>query len=95
MALYMVGTSNLGFFKWVMPWSHLVTISHGDQVITWMMTWGYPLQSGAPKIAKLVQITPMSLWFMVLITIVFMGFINHLTSLVTPTTMVYGTQITN
>ena len=28
--------------------------------------------------AKLVHITPMSLWFMVPITIVFMGFINHL-----------------
>ena len=26
---------------------------------------------------KLVNITPMSLWFMVPITIVFMGFINH------------------
>ena len=28
-------------------------------------------------IAKLVHITPISLWFMVPITIVFMGFINH------------------
>ena len=46
MALYMVGTSNLGFFKWVMPWSHLVTISHGDQVITWMMTWDTPYKVG-------------------------------------------------
>ena len=27
---------------------------------------------------QLVHITPMSLWFMVPITIVFMGFINHL-----------------
>ena len=36
------------------------------------------LQSGAPQIAKLVQRTPVSLWFMVPITIVFMGFINHL-----------------
>ena len=39
---------------------------------------------GPQTIAKLVNITPMSLWFMVPITIdtiVFMGFINHLTSL--------------
>ena len=35
------------------------------------------LQCGAPKIAKLVHITPISLWFIVLITIVFMGFINQ------------------
>ena len=40
---------------------------------------GGVLQSGAPRtIAKLVHITPMSLWFMVPITIVFMGFINQL-----------------
>ena len=38
------------------------------------------LQCGAPKIAKLVPITPICLWFMVL-TIVFMGFINQQTSL--------------
>ena len=31
-------------------------------------------------IAKLVNITPISLWFMVLISIVFMGFINQLLS---------------
>ena len=38
------------------------------------------LQSGAPvdDSVQLVQITPISLWFMVTITIVFMGFINHL-----------------
>ena len=30
------------------------------------------------SLAKLVPITPMSLWFMVDITIVFMGFINQL-----------------
>ena len=40
---------------------------------------------GPQTIAKLVQITPISLWFMVPITIVFMGFINHLTSLGGPT----------
>jgi hypothetical protein len=28
------------------------------------------IQCGAPKIAKLVQITPINIWFMVLITIV-------------------------
>ena len=33
------------------------------------------------SLAKLVQISPMSLWFMVDITIVFMGFINQQTSL--------------
>ena len=31
------------------------------------------IQCEAPKIAKLVNITPMSLWFMALITIVFLG----------------------
>ena len=31
------------------------------------------VQCEAPKIAKLVPITPISLWFMVLITIVFLG----------------------
>ena len=36
--------------------------------------------------AKLVNITPISLWFMVYRTIVFMGVIN-------PTTMVYGIYI--
>ena len=35
-----------------------------------MWIWVLILQCEAPKIAKLVQITPMSLWFMVLITIV-------------------------
>ena len=33
------------------------------------------------SLAKLVNITPISLWFMVDITIVFMGFINQQTSL--------------
>ena len=33
------------------------------------------------SLAKLVQITPISLWFIVDITIVFMGFINQQTSL--------------
>ena len=33
---------------------------------------------GPQTIAKLVNITPMSLWFIVFITIVFMGFINQL-----------------
>ena len=33
---------------------------------------------GPRSIAKLVQITPITIWFMVPITIVFMGFINHL-----------------
>ena len=40
-------------------------------------------------IAKLVQITPMSLWFMIPITTVFMGFINQLTSLGGPTLYIY------
>ena len=31
-------------------------------------------------IAKLVQITPTTIWFMIAITIVFMGFINKLTT---------------
>ena len=37
------------------------------------------LQSKAPVYdsVQLVRITPISLWFMVPITIVFMGFINH------------------
>ena len=36
-------------------------------------------QGGAPiTIAKLVQITPISLWFMVPITIVFMGYIGNI-----------------
>ena len=33
---------------------------------------------GPSSLAKLVQITPISLWFMADITIVFMGFINQL-----------------
>ena len=40
------------------------------------------------SLAKLVQITPISLWFMADITIVFMGFINQLTSL--GGTILYG-----
>ena len=38
------------------------------------------LQSGAPVYdsVQLVDITPISLWFMVPITLIFMGFINHL-----------------
>ena len=37
------------------------------------------LQCEAPvdESVQLVQITPISLWFMVPITIVFMGFLNH------------------
>ena len=41
---------------------------------------GYNVRPPATT-AKLVQITPISLWFMVLITIVFLVFINQLTSL--------------
>ena len=39
---------------------------------------------GAPKIAKLANISPISLWFVVLKTIVFMGFINQQTYLGAP-----------
>ena len=55
-------------FRWNMfPWSIIQLCD---------LKW---LQSGAPVYdsVQLVQITPMSLWFMVPITIVFMGFINH------------------
>jgi len=50
---------------------------------------------GAPvyESVQLVQITPISLWFMVPITIVFMGVINHLTSLGGPT--LYELQLDN
>jgi len=34
------------------------------------IVWYTNIQCGAPKIAKLVNITPISLWFMILITIV-------------------------
>ena len=58
--------------------------------------WEYTIFSDTPKLGQkkwspvrkrvqLVNITPMSLWFMVPITIVFMGFINHQTSLGGPT----------
>ena len=43
------------------------------------------IQGGAPKIAFSWFITPISLWFIILITIVFMGFISQLTSLGGPT----------
>ena len=41
---------------------------------------GWGTKWGPQTIAKLVNISPISLWFMVPITIVFMGFINHLIS---------------
>ena len=43
------------------------------------LSWfSLPTMWGPQTIAKLVNITPISLWFIVLITIVFMGFINQL-----------------
>ena len=45
---------------------------------TGQLCWIIYLQSEAPKISKLVNITPMSLWFMVLITIVTGAFVNQL-----------------
>ena len=57
---------------------NLLTASPGSFFLS---TIGYhrPYKVGPPfTIAKLVHITPMSLWFKVPITIVFMGFINHL-----------------
>ena len=53
-----------------------------------MFSWVKPsfsLQGGAPKIAKLVNITPITMVYGTQITIVFMGFINQLTSLGGPT----------
>ena len=66
------GTKNDGLF-------------HGKSHLSkWMICWGYPKFQKDPYkvvpqfgIAKLVPITPMSLWFMLDITIVFMGFINQ------------------
>ena len=43
------------------------------------------VQGGAPKIAKLVNITPKTMVYGTQITIVFMGFINQQTSLGGPT----------
>ena len=61
--------------------NQLITGGHQAVSSTWSATLYYGhtyLQCEDPKIAKLVQITPITIWFMVLITIDTGAFVNQL-----------------